>query len=178
MELKNAELHKNQQLLHYNREEIGTELYFAIEPIEPLLASKITGMMLQWDTQKVRQLLHDKRQLIAMVKQAKSALENVPFKSHMMLYEAEALRVSHKIDYRDILGKYVHAIILQKQGSLLLIHCDGASSIMDQWSDYEKELHRFAVHGSISYRPAHRLQQLVVGDMVDINRMYIFVDNM
>eukprot|EP01083_Nonionella_stella_P105332 302949_1 len=83
--------------------------------------------------------------------------------------DAMKLTVHEKIDHRDQVGRAVFATVIEKKGSLLKIHYDGWSRIWDIWSDFSVELHRFAVAGSISLRPAHRLKSLKKGDYVDIN---------
>eukprot|EP00483_Globobulimina_turgida_P000629 UN00629 len=91
------------------------------------------------------------------------------FPAHMTLLEADKLRVNDKIDHRDGVGRFVYATILEKQHTHLKIHYNGWSRKWDTWSDYEKELHRFAKPGTISKRPSHRFRYLKEGDYVDIN---------
>ena len=49
------------------------------------------------------------------------------------------------------------------------IHYNGWSRKWDTWSDFVAETHRFAKHGSISKRPAHRFKDIGKGDCVEIN---------
>ena len=91
------------------------------------------------------------------------------FESHMPLQDAFKLKIHDKLDHRDQVGRFVYATVSEKQGSNLKIHYDGWSRKWDTWSDFQKEIHRFAKAGSISKRPAHRFKQLKKGDYVDIN---------
>eukprot|EP01083_Nonionella_stella_P135682 412746_1 len=85
--------------------------------------------------------------------------------------DAMKLSVHDKIDHRDQVGRFVFATVKEKQGSKLKIHYDGWPRKWDIWSDFNVELHRFAVSGSISLRPSHRakFKRLKKGDYVDIN---------
>merc|ERR1712228_82748 len=91
------------------------------------------------------------------------------FQSHMTLKRAMELKVDDKIDHRDHFGRFLDAIIVEKQGTNLKIHYVGLLSIWDVWSDYNKELHRFAESKSISKRAAHRFTDLELGGYIDIN---------
>merc|ERR1712129_514107 len=91
------------------------------------------------------------------------------FQSHMSLKEASRLTIHDKIDHRDQVGRFVYATVSEKQGPNLKIHYDGWSRKWDTWSDFHKEIHRFAKAGSISKRPAHRFNELKKSDYVDIN---------
>ena len=91
------------------------------------------------------------------------------FPSHMTLRDAHKLKIGDKIDHRDVAGRFVFATVSEKQGTNLKIHYDGWPDKWDIWSDFSKEIHRFAVAGSISMRPAHRFLNLKIGDFVDIN---------
>ncbi|ETO04074.1 hypothetical protein RFI_33328, partial [Reticulomyxa filosa] len=75
-----------------------------------------------------------------------------PFVSCMTLEEAEKLRPNDKIDHRDDVGRFLLAQVVEKQGSMLKVHYDGWNSKWDVWSDYTRELSRFAASGSISQR--------------------------
>lgn len=83
--------------------------------------------------------------------------------------QAASLRVYDKIDHRDFVGKFGIATITEKQGSNLRIHYDGYSRKWDVWSDYEKELYRFAKAGSISDRVSDKFGHKRKGDYIDIN---------
>ncbi|ETO34368.1 HECT-domain (ubiquitin-transferase) [Reticulomyxa filosa] len=87
----------------------------------------------------------------------------------MTFEEAERLRPTEKVDHRDEVGRYLLAMIRKKEGTRLLVHYEGWDNKWDIWSDYSKELNRFAVAESISHKPNTRLQQLQVGSYVDIN---------
>ena len=93
----------------------------------------------------------------------------IPFKSHMGMNEAMKLRVGDKIDYRDQVGRFLHAIIIQKNGTNLKVRYDGLSEKWDSWSDFTKELFRFAAPRSISKRPAHRFKCIKLGSYIDVN---------
>ena len=92
-----------------------------------------------------------------------------PFQPHMTLQEVFKLKVLDKIDHRDQVGRFVLATVIKKQGTNLKIHYNGWSREWDTWSDYSREIHRFAVAKSISKRRAHRFEHLKKGDYVDIN---------
>lgn len=173
--IKNKQSQINQQTTIINREQIGIELFKCIHSIEnnTTLAGKITGMMLQWDINKIYNLLNNKKELLSMIKLARDALDSVPFRSNMELITASNLRVNDKLDFRNDNGKSIYSTVMSKTGSKLLIHFDGLYNnnnyLFDMEYDYNQQLHRFAVAGSISSRPGHRLQHLQIGDMVDIN---------
>ena len=78
-----------------------------------------------------------------------------PFIPHMSIQEASRLNICDDIDHRDVFGQYAFATIIKKVGTKLRIHYDGYDSEWNVWSDYIKELHRFAIAGSISARKAH-----------------------
>ena len=173
--IKNKQSQINEQMTMDNREQIGNILFENIHSIETntTLAGKITGMMLQWDLNKIYKLLNNKKELISMIKLARDALDSVPFRSNMELITAQNLRVNDKLDFRNNNGKSIYSTVMAKDGSKLLIHFEGLYSdnnyLFDTEYDYNEQLHRFAIAGSISSRPGHRLQHLQVGDMVDIN---------
>ena len=88
----------------------------------------------------------------------------------MKVTTARSLNVDDKIDHQYKSGPFVYATVCDKQGTNLKIHYDGwFRIILDVCSDFTEELHRFAVAGSISKRPAHRFKQLTKGDFVDVN---------
>eukprot|EP01083_Nonionella_stella_P026461 72865_1 len=93
------------------------------------------------------------------------------FVRHITMEEAMKLSVHEKIDHRDPVGRFVFATVMEKRGSNLKIHYDGWSRRWDVWSNFNVELQRFAVAGSISLRPSHRahFSGLKKGDYVDIN---------
>lgn len=82
----------------------------------------------------------------------------------MTMQDALKLQVGDTIDYRDKEGLYVQGTVWGKQGTNLKIR-----NHWDTWTDFSKELHRFAVAGSISKRKAHRFGFMKKGDYVDIN---------
>ena len=92
-----------------------------------------------------------------------------PFVPHMSLDEAHQLKVDDKVDHRDTVGRFVLATVMEKQGTNLKIHYVKWSRTWDVWSDFTKELHRFAAAGSIFKRKARRFVSLKKGDYVDIN---------
>ena len=69
----------------------------------------------------------------------------------------------------DQVGRFVYATIVEKHGSNLKVHYDGWSRKWDCYSDFRKEMHRFAEAGTISKRPAHRFKDLKKGDFIDLN---------
>jgi len=95
----------------------------------------------------------------------------VQFKSHMSIIEASQLRIHQKIDHRDTEGRFIKAAIIDKKKSNLKIHYFGWDSEWDVWSDYKKELFRFANYKSISERPQHRFLRLQKGDNIQMNPM-------
>eukprot|EP01084_Bolivina_argentea_P288841 495828_1 len=88
---------------------------------------------------------------------------------HLKLQDAFKLKIHDLIDHRDEFGVFALATITHKHGTILKIHYEGYDDKWDAWSDFEKELHRFADPFSISQRPAHRLQGLKCGEFVDVN---------
>ena len=89
------------------------------------------------------------------------------FVPQMSLDEASKLQVGDKIDFSDTMRLFYSATIIKKQSTKFKIQFDGFSK--NTSSDYKQQLYRFAKHGSISSRPAHRLKNLRIGDCVDIN---------
>eukprot|EP01084_Bolivina_argentea_P288837 495820_1 len=88
---------------------------------------------------------------------------------HLELRDAFKLKIGDTLDHRDEFGLFALATITHKRDAILKIHYEGWSDTWDTWSDFEKELHRFAKPFSISQRPAHRLQSLKDGDLIYIN---------
>ena len=133
IKMKNNSLSITQHTENQNRQQIGTTLYQKIHQIEAntTLCGKITGMLLQWDIQKLITLLNDKKQLIETVKLAKDALDNVPFKPHMDIISAQNLRANERIDFRNTNGKFVYCTVMQKQGSKVLVHFDNVNHFYD-----------------------------------------------
>lgn len=86
------------------------------------------------------------------------------FKPHMSLEEASQLKVDDAVDFRVSTGQWIIATITQKVGSNVDLFANG----WNDWCDYSTQLQRFAKPESISKRPAHRLQDLKVGDYIDI----------
>ena len=70
----------------------------------------------------------------------------------LTLKQAKLLKIGDKIDHRDKIGMFAVATILDKKDSNLLIHYEGYSDKYDVWSDYNKELYRFAKQSQISNR--------------------------
>ncbi|ETO26649.1 hypothetical protein RFI_10486, partial [Reticulomyxa filosa] len=64
--------------------------------------------------------------------------------------QAEKLKPNDKIDHRDDVGRFLLAVITEKQDSFLKIHYEGWEIKWDVWSNFTTDLHRFAVAGSIS----------------------------
>ena len=91
------------------------------------------------------------------------------FEAHLTMQEAQALQIDDKVDHRDEVGRFLVATVVEKQGSNLKIHYDGWSRRWDTWSDYNKELNRFAAARSVSERPAHKFTALIKGALIDIN---------
>lgn len=46
--------------------------------------------------------------------------------------------------YSDQVGRFCYATIVEKSGSNLKIHYPGWKKKWDRWSDWKKEIHRFA----------------------------------
>ncbi|ETO03202.1 hypothetical protein RFI_34208, partial [Reticulomyxa filosa] len=88
---------------------------------------------------------------------------------HMTIEEAENLQLHDFIDHRDEVGRYLYASIVEKLGSRLKVHYKGWSRMWDCYSDYKKEIERFAKARTISARQAHRFEHLKKGDFADIN---------
>eukprot|EP01084_Bolivina_argentea_P198427 339777_1 len=156
IQIKSKESKMKEQVSNRNIQMIGNELYYKIQSIEPTaLAGKITGMMLQWDINLLRTLLDNKHELQRLINKAKSELDKLPFKAHMSLAQARNLHPNDKIDFRNTFGKWVHSTVLQKDGNKLCIESESHYHFgVGTWCDCTNDLHRVAVSGSISARPA------------------------
>merc|ERR1719229_1822973 len=88
--------------------------------------------------------------------------------------QALRLNVGDDIDHRDYLGRFHHATIKEKNGTIVKIHYIGWNRKWDVLCDLKTEFYRFAVVGSISKRRAmdRTLSHLKVGDGVDVNPIY------
>jgi len=84
-------------------------------------------------------------------------------------YQASLLRVGDAVDHRDTVGRFLLATIMETKGTKLRISYGGWSHKSNIWSDYANEPHLFAIAGSVSKRPAHRLKHLHRGSFVDVN---------
>lgn len=93
-----------------------------------------------------------------------------PFPLHITFQDALKLKVNDKVDHQDFVGRFQLSTVVEKQGTNLKIHYDGWRRKWDIWSDFSKEIHRFAVAESISRRPSHRATLLKTDDFVDVNR--------
>ena len=91
------------------------------------------------------------------------------FSPHMRFREAKQLKLHDKIDHSDMVGRFVCATIIDREGSNLKIHYDGWDRKWDIWCDFQQELYRFARVGSISKRVAHRFKEIKKGDNIDVN---------
>ena len=97
------------------------------------------------------------------------------FIPHMTLNEAKKLKVDDDIDHRDEYGFFLQAKILEKDGTNLRLRYydnDDNDDMMDDmniWSDYNKELYRFASYSSITRRPSHRLKNMEKGNSIKVN---------
>lgn len=113
------------------------------------------------------------KDLLALEKNYPSDITFIPnpnaYPTHLSLEEATSLKINDVVDHRDHTGKYILATIVDKNGSNLKIHYIFWSRKWDIWSDYSKELHRFALPKSISSRSAHKWKNLEVGLFVDVN---------
>ena len=92
-----------------------------------------------------------------------------PFVKHMTLQQAVKLRVGDEIDHQNVCYHFWPGIVKEIKHSSLKIHYEGCDEKYDEWSDYKKELHRFAVRDSITTRKAHRLTELKIKDWVNVN---------
>merc|ERR1719445_2137591 len=91
------------------------------------------------------------------------------FIPHMSMNDAMQLNFGDKIDHRDQEARFLLATIIEKKGTRLKIHYDDFETGWDTWCDYSTSLHRFAAPRSISRRPAHRFNDLKIGDFICIN---------
>eukprot|EP01084_Bolivina_argentea_P124863 221259_1 len=69
---------------------------------------------------------------------------------HMSIEQASKLTINDKIDHRDRVGRFLEALIVDMKGSMLKIRYAGFGD--EVWSDYKKELNKFATYKSISKR--------------------------
>eukprot|EP01084_Bolivina_argentea_P289361 496862_1 len=83
--------------------------------------------------------------------------------------DALKLKINDKIDHRDEVGRVTYATVVDKKGTNIKIHYDGWSRKWDIWSDFSKELYRYAKPRSISKRLAHRFENIKQDDYIDIN---------
>jgi len=95
------------------------------------------------------------------------------FIPHMKMEEAKRVcHINAKIDHQDTVGHFLPATIIDKNGTNCHISYDGWKDKWNTWSDYTKEIERFAKLGSISDRPATRpeeqLQNLDIDDIIDV----------
>merc|ERR1712154_298491 len=92
--------------------------------------------------------------------------------SFMTSEELFDLEVSDTLDHRDVVGRFVLSEIIDTdhETEQVLIHYEGWSSRYDTWCNYVEEPHRFAKANSISRLQAQRLNDLKVGDKVDLCR--------
>eukprot|EP01084_Bolivina_argentea_P097814 175835_1 len=100
-----------------------------------------------------------------------NSIDSKLFHSHMSLTEASKLRIKQPIDHRDMEGRFLGAIIIDKNASNLKIHYIGWTEQWDVWCDYTMELFRFAKYKSISERPRNRFFHLQKGNKININPM-------
>ena len=94
------------------------------------------------------------------------------FEKHMTKEEAAKLLVGDMIDHQHKSGKFVAAKVIERKSwpwSNVKIHYIGKGEKDDVWSNYDKELHKFAKYESISKRPAHTLATLNKGKYVLVN---------
>ena len=92
--------------------------------------------------------------------------------SFMTIEELRNLQELDELDHRDIVGRFVLSEIIETHHEMnrVLIHYEGWSSRYDVWCDYVAEPHRFARANSISRLRTQRLNDLQVGDRVDLCR--------
>eukprot|EP01084_Bolivina_argentea_P265489 450032_1 len=83
--------------------------------------------------------------------------------------DASKLKINDKIDHRDEVGRVVYSAVIDKKGTNIKIHYDKWSRKWDIWSDFSKELYRYAKPRSISKRLAHRFENIKKHDYIDIN---------
>ena len=86
--------------------------------------------------------------------------------SFLTFPQAAKLRIHDRIDHRDENGLFRLAEVKKTVGTCLKIRYRGETRRLDVWSDYFKELHRFAHPKSISERSAHRMRQSRKGDLI------------
>jgi len=91
----------------------------------------------------------------------------------MKLEEAKKVcHVNAKIDHQDTVGHFLPATIIAKNGTNCHISYDGWKDKWNTWSDFTKEIERFAKCGSISDRPGTRpekqLQNLEIDSVIDV----------
>lgn len=93
---------------------------------------------------------------------------SAPFKAHMEAAEVSTLQIGDRFDHRDKFGRYFKAQVADKRGSSICVRYEGWEEKWNIWCDSRVEPHRFAKYKSVSERPAHRLKDLVAGDMIDV----------
>lgn len=78
--------------------------------------------------------------------------DTISFPLHLSLEDGASLDIGSIIDHRDESGRFVLAKVIDRRGSSLRIHYDGWGSKYDCWSNYKREIHRFARAGFVSRR--------------------------
>lgn len=87
----------------------------------------------------------------------------------MSIIEANNLHVNDLIDYRKNNGLCLLAKIVEKNNNILKIHYQPYDDCnLDCYSDYIKEINRFAIPNSISSRPTYHFKYLRKGDLIDL----------
>jgi len=92
-----------------------------------------------------------------------------PFPSPMSAPEVHQLQIGDKVDHRDKVGRWLSAEVKDKKPGRMLIHYTEWADKWDEWSDLAwkgKAAARFAKHGSISERAAHRMLEVDVNHSV------------
>merc|ERR1719334_6198 len=86
---------------------IGERLFCKIQKVQPRLAGKITGMLLEMDNAELLRLLSDRRALMNKINEALTVLEAPPLK-HSLLHSVESDIMQVRDEADDQANKTFH----------------------------------------------------------------------
>lgn len=138
--------------------------------LNPVVASQLEEYLVNFLSMELKYL--PKLEAKDMIHTIFSFLRYPTFIPHMTLEEAnEICHTNAKIDHMDTVGHFIPATIIAREGTNCHISYDGWKDKWNTWSDFTKELQRFAQFGSISARlgsrPEPQLQNLKIGSTVE-----------
>ncbi len=99
-------------------------------------------------------------------------VNDADFPSTLTFQQCDALQIGDNIDCRDEVGRFLLAVIVDKNQYKLKIHFEGWNSKWNIWCNYKNQPYRFAAARSISRKPNTRYRHLKIKDYVDINPIH------